>query len=221
MTTSVFTYVHCKPDGVPFYVGKGKLYRATDLKPAYRNPYHGHITGKYGEDNILIGMYECSTNKIALELEIGLIKCIKRMQIPLANITNGGEGALGRPCSDVCKKAVSEANSKRVWTEEARHKVAVHCRGVKKPEQSERLRAEGRWKGERSPWYGKGDRQVGAKNHMAKAVWGEDKQLSVRYWSTLAEAARELGVSLQAVSQNIKKGYRSKGWLIRFKNDNI
>lgn len=219
MTTSnpVYAYVHCKPDGTPFYVGKGKIHRANILNPKYRNPYHGNITKKYGIENILIGIIECSTNDIALELEVGMIKCFKRMGISLSNITNGGEGALGRPCSDKCKTSVAEANKNRIWTKESRAKMGVHFQGVKRPYQSEYLKALGRWKGENSPWYGKGDRQIGIKNHMAKAIQGVDKNLNIKSWGTLKEAADELGITLQAVSQNIKKGYRSKGWLIGFK----
>lgn len=216
-TGTVYTYVHCKPDGMPFYVGKGKIYRANNLNPKYRNPYHGKVTRKYGIENILIGTIECSTNAIALELEVGVIKCFKRMGIKLSNITNGGEGALGRPCSDKCKASVAEANKNRVWTKEARANMAVYNKGIKKPWHSEQLKSLGKWKGENNLWYGKGNRQLGAKNHRAKAVQGVDKNLNVKNWETLKEAADELGISLQAVSQNIKKGYRSKGWLIGFK----
>ena len=67
-----FAYMHCKPNGIPFYVGKGALRRTKNLSE--RNPYHQSVVSKYGKENILIGKMECSSEKIAFELEKGLIK---------------------------------------------------------------------------------------------------------------------------------------------------
>ena len=93
MSTS-FAYIHCKPDGVPFYVGKGALRRARYL--GERNAHHKAIVNKYGIANILKGVIDCSSDKIALELEVGLIKCLRRMGTKLANFTDGGEGLNGQ-----------------------------------------------------------------------------------------------------------------------------
>jgi hypothetical protein len=104
-----YAYIHCKPDGVPFYVGKGAFRRAKHL--GNRNGYHQATVKKYGKENILIGMLECSSSKIALSLEIGLIKCLKRMGIKLTNFTDGGEGTVN-PCEE-SRKRMSEAAKKR------------------------------------------------------------------------------------------------------------
>ena len=108
MSTS-FAYIHCKPDGVPFYVGKGALRRARYL--GERNAHHKAIVNKYGIANILKGVIDCSSDKIALELEVGLIKCLRRMGTKLANFTDGGEGTIN-PTPE-SRQRMSEAAKKR------------------------------------------------------------------------------------------------------------
>jgi bisphosphoglycerate-dependent phosphoglycerate mutase len=89
---SSYAYVHCKPDGTPFYVGKGTVRRSKKLYG--RNERHTRTVEKYGKDNILIGRMECSTDDTAFELERGIIKCLKRFGVDLANMTEGGLGGL-------------------------------------------------------------------------------------------------------------------------------
>ena len=104
-----FAYIHCKPDGIPFYVGKGALRRANYL--GERNSYHQAVVNKYGRANVLVGMLECSTSAIAYELEKGLIKCLRSSGIQLTNFTDGGDGGLN-PTPETRKK-LSEAAKKR------------------------------------------------------------------------------------------------------------
>ena len=87
-----YAYLHCRPDGTPFYVGKGTANRVK--RTHARNKHYGHITTKYGRGNILIGSLECSSDAIAFELEEGMIKCFRRMGVELANYNDGGEGFL-------------------------------------------------------------------------------------------------------------------------------
>ena len=88
-------YIHVKPDGTPFYVGKGRMERAKRLDASHHNLYHARIVSKYGRQNIAMAFIQCSTEQIAFDLEIGLIKCFKRSGHSLANITAGGEGVSG------------------------------------------------------------------------------------------------------------------------------
>ena len=104
-----YAYIHCKPDGVPFYVGKGALRRAKYL--GERNPHHQATVKKYGKKNILVGMLECSSSKIAFELESGIIKCLISSGIKLTNFTAGGDG--GRSPCDETRMRLSEAAKKR------------------------------------------------------------------------------------------------------------
>jgi len=213
MTVS-FAYIHAKPDGTPFYVGKGVRTRHLNFRD--RNDHHKRIVNKYGSENILVGKMDCSSNDIALELEIGLIKCFRRMGVLLANFTDGGQGALGRPCSEKTKEAVASANKKRIWTKEKREAVGARMKGKARPEHSAIMKEKGLMAGHNNMWFGTGDRQIGSKNHMARPVTGAHKTLGVCSWGTLQQAAIEIGVSLQAVCQAIKKGHKSKGWVLEY-----
>jgi len=88
--SKVGAYIHAKPDGTPFYVGKGSIRRSKKLYN--RNEYHTRTVKKYGKENILIGFIECSSDDIAFELERGIIKCLKNSNINLTNMTEGGLG---------------------------------------------------------------------------------------------------------------------------------
>ena len=120
-----YAYIHCKPDGVPFYVGKGALRRAKYL--GERNSYHQATVNKYGKGNILIGMLECSSSEIAYELEAGLIKCLKRMGVKLTNFTAGGDGGKD-PCEET-RKRISEAAKKRGISEKCKAAKAAALKG--------------------------------------------------------------------------------------------
>lgn len=88
--TARFAYVHCKPDGTPFYVGKGAWRRVRYF--GERNPHHKNIVAKYGRDNLFYGAMECSDDATAYALEIGLIRCLQRSGVSLVNYTAGGDG---------------------------------------------------------------------------------------------------------------------------------
>jgi len=207
MTT--FAYIHCKPDGTPFYVGKGV--RTWDKIFTARNAYHKKVVAKYGQKNILIGKIDCSSNDTALQLEVGLIKCLRRMGAPLTNLTDGGEGSVGWKCPDNVKVAVSIANKNRTFSAEQRYRLGASFRGKKRPEHSILLKERGNWAREKNPFFNSGEHQVGEKNHMARKVLGV-KDGAPKEWTTLKSCADDLGVSIQAISQAIRKKQRSKGW---------
>lgn len=105
----VFAYIHCKPDGTPFYVGKGALRRARYF--GERNLHHKNIVAKYGKENLLYGVMECSDDATAYLLEMGLIKCLRRSSIELTNYTAGGDG--GRSPTLETRAKLSAAAKKR------------------------------------------------------------------------------------------------------------
>lgn len=210
-----YAYIHCKPDNTPFYVGKGTRLRYKLNQK--RNEYHNRIVAKYGEQNIGIGIIECSTNEIALSLEVGLIKCLKRMGIPLANLTEGGEGTVGRPITEYARHRISQANRVRVVSDESRKKLGDKFRGVARPEHSAIMKAKQLWVGDKNPFYGCGEQQLGGKNHMAKVVIGIHPTKGVMEWTTIKAAAAYLGVSDSAVCQALKKRNKSRGWILEYK----
>lgn len=125
-----YAYIHCRPDGTPFYVGKGRGRRANVVKRV--NRWHSHIVASDGAHNILIGKLDCSSEAIAFELEKGLIKCLKRMGHTLVNMTAGGEGSTGYVSSPESRRKQSEKLRGIKRSDEFREKMRVvgKARGV-------------------------------------------------------------------------------------------
>lgn len=104
-----YAYIHARPEttdqsGV-FYVGKGVGTRRNPTP--HRNRYHGAVVKKPGADRILVGSLDCSDEATAFELEIGLIKCLRRAGVTLTNMTDGGEGTSGFSMPQSAKDKIS------------------------------------------------------------------------------------------------------------------
>ena len=120
---SYYACLHARPNAANasgiFYVGKGKGGRAYELNRP--NPHHRNIVRKYGAESILVGVIECSSEQIAFDLEIGLIKCLKRMGVRLSNKTSGGDGVKGFSQSEEWRKNHSETMKGRTpWNKGAK-----------------------------------------------------------------------------------------------------
>lgn len=121
------TYIHARPGGEAFYVGKGSQSRAFNLNP--RNPHHGNIVAKYGKENIVIDFVLCESEAAAFDLEIKWIKTLRLFGVPLTNMTDGGDGVSGLIFSSEARLKLSEA-SKRNWLDEDRHtKLSAAMKG--------------------------------------------------------------------------------------------
>ena len=142
-----YAYIHAKPDGTPFYAGKGQGRRL--LMFHKRNQHHKNVVAKYGRKNILIGKLDCSDESTAFDLEMGLIKCIKRMGIELTNLTDGGHGVSGLMVTPEQRAKISATltgRPGRPWTEEAKAKVGAANRGKKRtPEQRAKMGRKNRF----------------------------------------------------------------------------
>lgn len=88
--------------------------------------------------------------------------------------------------------------------------------GKKRPEHSAAMKSKGLILGERNPFFGAGHRQLGEKNHMARKVVGLHIYHGIACWPTATEAAKSLGVTLQAVAQAVRRNARSKGWRLEY-----
>lgn len=90
-----YAYVHAPATATSardvFYVGKGTLKRARKI-PSERNVYYKRVVSKLGIPNVAVGVIECSSDAIAFDLEVGVIKCLRRMGAKLTNLQSGGEG---------------------------------------------------------------------------------------------------------------------------------
>lgn len=85
-----FVYVDCKPDGTPFYVGKGNIARVNDKRK--RNQHHTRICNKY--NNWYRGIAFMGNESDAFAKEIELIAKYKHLVV---NQTEGGQGSSGLP----------------------------------------------------------------------------------------------------------------------------
>jgi hypothetical protein len=89
-----YVYIHARPDGSIFYVGKGLKERANSTVRKY-NPHHTSIIKKYGKENIIIRKLPCESEQHAFNLEVQMIAILRRMGVKLTNATNGGDGVSG------------------------------------------------------------------------------------------------------------------------------
>jgi hypothetical protein len=85
-----------------------------------RGRWHKFVIDKHGPENILIGTIPCSTDAISVELEIGLIKCFRRMGVSLTNMTDGGDGISGYKFTPEQRETLSEAQRKAQGTPKRR-----------------------------------------------------------------------------------------------------
>lgn len=101
-----YVYIHKKPDGTPFYVGKGTGNRAYQFSK--RTQWHKNIVEKYGRNNIIIEIVNCVNESQAFDLEKIYIKQLKRDGVCLVNLTDGGEGHSGFKQSQTTKDKRAE-----------------------------------------------------------------------------------------------------------------
>lgn len=121
-----YVYVHAKPDGTPFYVGKGRLRRARYL--GERNAWHRAIVAKYNASNIKITLIACATEEEAFQVERATIARLRADGVQLCNFTCGGEGG-SDPIPETRAK-ISEAAKRRGISVSTRLAVSLAKKGV-------------------------------------------------------------------------------------------
>ena len=92
-TRQYYMYVHSKPNGDIFYVGKGYGNRAYDF--SRRNFHHSNTINKYGKENINVRVFYAPDEVQAFNMEKMWIKVLRKNNFSLVNQTDGGEGTSG------------------------------------------------------------------------------------------------------------------------------
>lgn len=119
-----YVYFHARPNGIIFYVGKGKDRRAWDFAPSRRTKWHYNIVKKYGKKNIVITILPVKNEQAAFALESKIITTMRNAGKKLINLTNGGEGTSGRKMSEAQKAGLSKGRGKnRILPEGARQRI--------------------------------------------------------------------------------------------------
>lgn len=133
-----YVYLHKRPDGTVFYVGKGVRSRAFDFAPSRRTIWHKNIVAKHGRENIGVQLIPCYCEEAALMLERAHIAMWRAQGIELANLTDGGEGSSGYyPNTEAQRAALARGRRKgkkgtpgprpqfASWTNSEGHKAAI------------------------------------------------------------------------------------------------
>jgi len=148
-----YIYVHCLPDGEPFYVGySGNPNRCYEFTLRRRNKYYIRVVAKYAKEKILVYTRNCESEAQAHEHEIWMIAWCRAQGYRLTNLTDGGEGCsgwkhtreaneknrqahLGKtawnkgiPCSNETKAKLKEISSRRIrkpCSEETKEKIRL------------------------------------------------------------------------------------------------
>ena len=136
-----YTYFHCKPDGTPFYVGKGSGRRAYHFAKN-RNQHYKNVIRKYGVDNIKVFIFPCESEAVAFIEEIRQIGLLREAGYELTNQTEGGEGPAGFTHSESTRKQLSKSLTGRKFTDEHKAKIAEALRGKKRPPFSDEWKAK-------------------------------------------------------------------------------
>lgn len=130
-----YVYLHCRPSGEPFYVGKGKNCRSHDLveKRAGRSLHHQNVVAKYGVENIRIIVIPCISEVEAFRKEVELISAFRNAGIGLVNKTIGGDGPAGCIRSPETRMKISSAQIGRKLSTEHKANISVSLSGKPKP----------------------------------------------------------------------------------------
>lgn len=125
-TAKFCVYLHSRPDGSVFYVGKGLRHRAYEFAPSRRTQHHLNIVKKYGKENIGVRIIPCMCEREANMLERAHIKAQRLIGANLVNLTDGGEGVSGRTPTAKQSEALSKGRGKVAFSrlsEEAKSSV--------------------------------------------------------------------------------------------------
>jgi len=154
-----YTYAYLREDGTPYYIGKGKEYRA------YKKG-KGEVKPPKDKSRIIF-LKQNLTEEEAFKHEKYMIAVFGRKDLGtgiLRNKTNGGDGISGiinKPHSEETKRKISEAlkgeknhNYGKPPSQETRRKIGEAQKGKTLSEETKIKMSEAR-KGEKHPNYGK------------------------------------------------------------------
>lgn len=202
-----YTYLHKKPDGSVFYVGKGVEGRA--FSHDNRNIHWHRTVAKYGFEVQILAYFQSEDE--AFRQERLLIKSFRDSGIKLVNMTDGGEGSSGYKWTDEQKSRWIDAVGKnpmqgKKHSDETKAKISAKAIGRKvsdsaKARISEKMKARvfSDTHRQRLSAATKGGGNPSAKKCVVHGVKYDCAQ----------DAATALGLSKTTVSRKCKRGTNS------------
>jgi hypothetical protein len=137
MTEEYYVYAYLRENGTPYYIGKGRGYRAY-----YRTKYELIVLPP--DDKILI-ILQNLTEEQAFSNERNYIAWYGRLDIntgTLENRTDGGEGISGYKHTKEVKDKLRQHSTGRYYSEETRKKISDNTKGKKRTEEQKKRISE-------------------------------------------------------------------------------
>lgn len=131
MKTKFYVYIHCKPNGDPFYVGKGSGRRSREFKLG-RNQHYKNTVAKYGKNKIEVLIFPKNSENEALITESKWIYELRQAGFKLCNQTDGGDGVSGHKHTEEIRAKISASKKGRKrppFSEEAKNNMAESHKG--------------------------------------------------------------------------------------------
>jgi len=126
-----FVYVDVKPDGTPFYIGKGLIHRVNDKKQ--RNQDHTKLCEQFPTWERRLAFMGNEVDAFAKEIEL-----IAKYKPTLVNKTNGGQGFSGLIRNQDWNAKISNS-IKNVWASNKKQKIVESIKKAHSKPQTKKL----------------------------------------------------------------------------------
>jgi hypothetical protein len=199
-----YVYMYLREDGTPYYVGKGKDYRA------YHRTTHGLVVLPPADriKKVLQGL----TEEQAFRNEADFIAWYGRLDNNtgiLENRTDGGDGISGYKHTKETKERLRQSSTGRYYSEETRKKISDNNKGLKRSEEIKKKMSEDR-KGKRTgqvPW-NKGKTYSYAEDYVP---WNKGKKLAPFSEDTIKKMSEAAKKRIVTEETRKKMAMRMKG----------
>ena len=127
------TYIHRKPSGETFYVGKGSMRFCRYRTKSSRSLHWRNIVNKYGFVPIIV--CQTTSEKFALDLEKYLITSFRYLGSNLVNVLDGGELPTGNKHTDEFKLRKSIDMTGVAMDQSVKDKIRIAMSGKRKTDE--------------------------------------------------------------------------------------